>query len=550
MTHRWHKAAILGSVWASIEIVLGSFLHNLKFPLTGTILSAAGISLLVAGHSLWKGQGIVWRAGIICAVMKSVSPSSVIFGPMIGIIVEAFIVELAIRILGGGTAGYVLGGAVACTTPLIQKTISYLFVYGMDVVAVFEKLVAFAAISLNLPFIDSSDVVVAVITINLLFGGFSSVIGLIVGKRARFYAVQSSKQIAPIHTNNLQSTQGEFSIGLLLLHFGVLITGLITQSIFFLLYLPICIFFYSSVRKRLGNVSFWFEVGLVSVVAGLILGGYSLSNWSEGLRIGLQMFLRALFVVSIFSAITVELRNPVIVNFLFRNQLKKFTGALDTAFGALPNIIDSLQQEKYFFRHPIESLSRLLSRADAMIPLQGVSPKVFVLTGEKDSGKTRLAEEISKALKSERLTVGGIIQSKVMRNNERYGYDLIDIRTQKSLPLCRIDAPDTGIVAGPFKFYPEGIRFGVASLSIAKTKDCDIVIVDEVGPLEMKGEGWHEAVSNLLENYSGYLLIVIRKHLVDEITKFFNIDPMMQWNSRQVRIDEIVKHLRTTARGE
>ena len=107
---RWQKAALLGSVWASLEIVVGSFLHNMTFPFTGTILSGLGIALLIAGHSLWKEKGIVWRAGLICAVMKSVSPSAVIFGPMIGIAAEAFIVEIAIRMLGANAFGYIIGG--------------------------------------------------------------------------------------------------------------------------------------------------------------------------------------------------------------------------------------------------------------------------------------------------------------------------------------------------------------------------------------------------------------------------------------------------------
>lgn len=546
MTHRWHKAAILGSVWASIEIILGSFLHSLKFPLTGTILSAIGISLLVAGHSLWKEQGIVWRAGIICAVMKSVSPGSVIFGPMIGITVESFIVEIAIRIFGGNAVGYIAGGAVACTTPLIQKTVSYLFVYGTDIVTVFDKMVGFAAKSLNLPFIDTADVVVAVIAVNLLFGSFSSVMGLIVGRRARFHSAQMSKQIAPIHTDTLQPPQGDFSVALMLLHFGILIAGLIVQSILFLLYVPVCVFLYPVVRKRFRTLPFWFEAGLVSAAAGLIIGGFSLSSWTDGLQIGLQMFLRAVFVVSIFGAITVELRNPLVVNFLFQKRLKNFSTALDTAFGALPSIIDSLQQEKHFFRRPIDSLSRLLARADALVPVRSVSTKVFILTGEINSGKSRLAEDIFKALRSEGLTVGGIIQRKVMRNGERYGYDLLNIRTQESTPLCRTEAPDEGIVAGPFKFYPGGIRFGIESLSPAAIKDCDVVIVDEVGPLEIKGEGWYEPVTGMLKNYSGNLLIVIRKHLVEEITTKMKFVPAMRWDSNDVEIADILKQIRST----
>jgi hypothetical protein len=79
----WLKAAVIGSLWASVEIVAGSFLHNLQVPFSGTILTAFAILLLSAFSRLWKESGIIWRAGIICALMKSISPSAVIIGPMV-----------------------------------------------------------------------------------------------------------------------------------------------------------------------------------------------------------------------------------------------------------------------------------------------------------------------------------------------------------------------------------------------------------------------------------------------------------------------------------
>lgn len=58
----WLKAATLGAVWAALEIVLGSFLHNLRMPLTGTTLAACGVALLTASQILWKESGVIWRA--------------------------------------------------------------------------------------------------------------------------------------------------------------------------------------------------------------------------------------------------------------------------------------------------------------------------------------------------------------------------------------------------------------------------------------------------------------------------------------------------------
>lgn len=550
MSERWHKAAILGSVWASIEIVLGSFLHNIRFPLTGTILSAVGITLLIAGHSLWKEKGIVWRAGVICAVMKSVSPSSVILGPMVGITVEAFIVEGAIRLFAGNTAGYILGGAIACTTPLIQKTISYLFVYGTNMVTVFEKLVEFASRNLNVPSLDSTDVVISVVGINLVFGGIASSLGIIVGKRARVHTEQPTLQIGQGRPENLKQSNFQFSIVLLVLHFAVLTSGLILQSIFFILYVPICIYRYPPIQKRFRKVSFWIEIAVVSLAAGLILGEFTLSDRMAGFYIGMQMFLRALFVVSVFSAINVEIRNPAVVRFLFRKHLKVFSTALDTAFGALPNIIDSLQQERMFFRHPIESLSHVLAHAGQMVRQQTGPSKIFIVTGDKDSGKSTTLERIVTRLTNEGIAVGGIIQRKVMKSSVRHGYDLYDILSQQSVPLCRTDAPDKGITAGPFKFYPEGIRFGLDALSISKFNGCDIVIIDEVGPLELTGKGWSGPLSENLNKFSGILLIVIRESLVDDIRNKFQFTPEEVWNLNYIEIDTILKHIRTSLKSQ
>ena len=118
---RWQRAALLGSLWAANEIVLGSFLHNVNFPLTGTLLAAIGVTLLVAGLRLWQDPGIVWRAGLICALLKSLSPSSVILGPMIGIFAEAFLLFLLVTLFRRHTVGCVIGGMAVTMTPMMQK---------------------------------------------------------------------------------------------------------------------------------------------------------------------------------------------------------------------------------------------------------------------------------------------------------------------------------------------------------------------------------------------------------------------------------------------
>ena len=545
INQRWQKAALLGSVWASLEIVVGSFLHNMKFPLTGTILSAIGITLLIAGHSLWKEKGIVWRAGLICAVMKSVSPSSVIFGPMIGIAVEAFIVEIAIRLLGGNTLGYIVGGAVACTTPVIQKTISYLFMYGMNIAVVFTKLVEFTSKSLHISTLSPTDIITAVIVINLFFGGIAAIIGMKVGKRAALISESNRNNISrfPQHSTILEDAGIQFSEILLAIHILVLTCGLIFQSVFFLLYIPFCLYQYEKVRKRFQRWIFWCEIGIVSIVAGIVLGEFVLVDRTTGFIIGLQMFFRAIFVVSIFTAITVELRNPIIINFLFKRRMKNFSLALDAAFGALPSIIDSLQREKAFIKHPIDSLSRILAHTNEIQNRQMSAPRIFILSGEKGSGKTSILQKLLPELKLKNLTVTGILQIGLWKDDLRYGYDILNIESGITIPLCRINAPDAGITAGPFKFYPEAIQFGKNALKVSTVAHYDVAIIDEIGPLELSGSGWANSLNDILQSFSGTMIIVIRNSHINDIISKFQITPSAIWNSDEIAIKDSVDQI-------
>ena len=139
---RWLKAAVLGSIWASSEIVLGSFLHNLGVPFCGYLLTAIAICLMVAGHRLWPERGILWRAGLICAVMKAVSPSAVILGPMTAIFMEGLMLEAGTVLLGRNPAGYMLGGGLAMSWGLIQKVVKLIVLYGVDMYQLYVNLYA------------------------------------------------------------------------------------------------------------------------------------------------------------------------------------------------------------------------------------------------------------------------------------------------------------------------------------------------------------------------------------------------------------------------
>ena len=150
----WLKASVIGSFWASIEIILGSFLHNLRIPLTGTILSFISVYMLISFLQVWKENGLIIRAGLVCALMKSISPSAIILGPMIGIITEAVLLEFFIFLLGKNLLGYMIGGAFAVLSALIHKLASLLILYGLNFIKILSSLFTYSVKQNNISNID------------------------------------------------------------------------------------------------------------------------------------------------------------------------------------------------------------------------------------------------------------------------------------------------------------------------------------------------------------------------------------------------------------
>ncbi|MEN6606025.1 MAG: hypothetical protein ABFD60_02185, partial [Bryobacteraceae bacterium] len=140
----WARAAALGSLWAAFEIVVGSFLHNLRIPFAGTILAALGVVLMLAAAQVWRDSGLIWRMAVICALMKSISPSAVILGPMIGIFFEGLIVQAIVGLLGRGWWACVIAGAGAVSWALVQKVTSLLITYGPEFMKLYEGVVRYA----------------------------------------------------------------------------------------------------------------------------------------------------------------------------------------------------------------------------------------------------------------------------------------------------------------------------------------------------------------------------------------------------------------------
>jgi nucleoside-triphosphatase THEP1 len=556
----WVNAALLGSVWASVEIVLGSFLHNIRFPMAGTIMAALGVCIVVAGSQIWNVKGLIWRAGIICALMKSVSPSAVILGPMIGIFLEALVLEAAIRLLGRNAFGYLTGGALATSLPIIQMIVGILLLYGIDAARLYIALYEFAARSLRIGSVGPVDLVLFLLLLTAMLGLLAATFGIVAGRRA--IALETPAPLQPTFSAAspfARTVAGQqYSLPLLCLHLLMLPAGLLAISslpswsspLMIACYVGLTFMRYPGVRTKFFQARLWLEFAAVSLLAGLLLGEFTSRNpgwtWS-GLTAGLQMALRATLVITVFSSVSIELRNPSVLQWLLDRGLGQLSRAVETAFEALPAMTRALGEGQHFFRHPLDSVARLLARArdwlSAIMPTAG--PQILLMTGPQGSGKTTFVLSLANALRLEQISITGLASICVMERGSRSGYDVRNLRNGQQTPLCRIGAPNRGMTAGPFSFFPEAFDFGLEALQAGiQRHETDFMILDELGPLEFEGKGWTAVLQKMRESAAKVLLVTVRPSLVEPVVSHWGFRPAAIWEIGSKDLPEAVSFIK------
>jgi len=374
----WIKASVTGGLWAAVEIILGSFLHNLKVPFAGTILTAIGIIFLISFYQVWPEKGLIWRAGLVCALMKSISPSAVILGPMIGIFSEALLLDFTIRLGGNWLLSYVLGGIIVMISTLLHKLISLLIYYGFNLIRIFENIYSFALKQLHLPSSNPLFLLLIFLIIYIVAGIISALTGYIIGRKSSIMPGSESLavQIKTPATElfNISANQ-KFSIPLFFFHLLSVLAGMffLNRMIFsvalgfVILYTSGCLIYYKTLIYRFSKPFFWIQIFLIIVLAGLFwenLSGYNEPFSIDGLWIGLEMCLRAILIFVGFSSISIEIRNPIIRIFLYKRGLRKIYLSVSMAFAALPLMIKRISNPFQFLIRPVKSISLIIKDAN------------------------------------------------------------------------------------------------------------------------------------------------------------------------------------------
>ena len=139
---------------------------------------------------------------------------------------------------------------------------------------------------------------------------------------------------------------------------------------------------------------------------------------------------------------------------------------------------------------------------------------VAVLTGPVHSGKTSLLVRAVPAWRARGLACGGFL-SPAATDEAGDGYDLFEIGPDRRRPYLRTRGAPAAERVGPFVFAPEALERARAILRAAEPDG--LLVIDEVGPLELEGGGLWPALGGLLGVRPGPLLLVVREGLLDAV---------------------------------
>jgi nucleoside-triphosphatase len=154
---------------------------------------------------------------------------------------------------------------------------------------------------------------------------------------------------------------------------------------------------------------------------------------------------------------------------------------------------------------------------------------IFILTGPVHSGKTTLLERAVHKLKKDKVKVDGFLSKALREEQEVIGYDLFDLKEETAVPLLRRTGKREWQRVGSFFFLPSGLD--KAERIILRSKDAELSVVDEIGPLELYGKGFWPALKQVLFPPETAYLVVVREKILEDFlavlersqTKIFDV---------------------------
>jgi hypothetical protein len=180
---------LFGALWGSLEMTVGAYLHTLlpqaAAPLAGPVMASLGVAIALVGRQFVPRRGTILMIGAITALLKLFSLGGGRWGPLLGILIEAGLVEVVLLIsVRPGRLAYVACGALAVGSTLGQRFLFAPLLLGSSLSETWENVVGQGSNLFGGALQVAIVIVLLLLSIELLLGALAGELAWEVGRAA------------------------------------------------------------------------------------------------------------------------------------------------------------------------------------------------------------------------------------------------------------------------------------------------------------------------------------------------------------------------------
>lgn len=146
---------------------------------------------------------------------------------------------------------------------------------------------------------------------------------------------------------------------------------------------------------------------------------------------------------------------------------------------------------------------------------------VIIVTADRGSGKTTFIKEIVSILEEKKIPITGFYAEGTWDSNHvRNTFTLTLLPSRENVMLCD-SSTNSWILQGRFRFNPNALAKGKNAIKSA-TKG-SIVVIDEIGILELNGSIWSDALTEIINRDENSVIISVRRHFLEDVKGKWNL---------------------------
>jgi nucleoside-triphosphatase len=142
-----------------------------------------------------------------------------------------------------------------------------------------------------------------------------------------------------------------------------------------------------------------------------------------------------------------------------------------------------------------------------LLEVRAMQKRVLLLTGNPGIGKTTVLMKTVNALKERGICVDGMISREVREGGKRVGFEILDLSSGRRGWLAQV-SQKTGPQVGRYRVNIEDLNAVGAQAIIDAVEKCDVIAIDEIGPMELFSEKFKETVRKALDSRKLVIAVV------------------------------------------